>query len=168
MPTVKRGQRRGGFSFGDIYNALASDGDERPGAYFAKATLKRGVYAYTIQTHHSVYATTHEGAKVFTVAHTVEGRTVILPWFTAQDETTELRIERRLGLLGLYGGIGVARPSANYAYPLGYKLANFEGGVPTPMAVQQKMFALEDAETVADVTKVHEAILKRTPERRAL
>ncbi len=36
------------------------------------------------------------------------------------------------------------------------------------MAVQQKMFALEDAETVADVTKVREAILKRTPERRAL
>ncbi len=108
-------------SIGDVYNALASDGDELPGAYFAKVTVKRGVYAYTIQTHHSEYNTTHEGAEVYTVVRTIDGRTVSLPWFAAQDETAEFRIERCLGFLGLYGGIGVARTSANYAYPLGYK-----------------------------------------------
>jgi hypothetical protein len=47
-------------------------------------------------------------------------------------------------------------------------LANFEGSVPQPEAVEQKMLDLEDSETVADVTKIRAALLKRSPEAIAL
>ncbi|MBV9438418.1 MAG: amidohydrolase family protein [Candidatus Eremiobacteraeota bacterium] len=41
-------------------------------------------------------------------------------------------------------------------------LANFEGAVPQPEAVAQRMFDLEDAETVADIKQVREALAKRS------
>lgn len=47
-------------------------------------------------------------------------------------------------------------------------LANFEGSVPQPEAVEQKMLDMEDSETVADVTKIRAALAKRTPEAIAL
>jgi imidazolonepropionase-like amidohydrolase len=42
-------------------------------------------------------------------------------------------------------------------------LANFEGGNPEPEAVAQRMFDLEDAETVADIKVVRDYLAKRTP-----
>ena len=47
-------------------------------------------------------------------------------------------------------------------------LANFEGSIPQPEAVEQKMLDLEDPESVADVTKIRTALAKRTPEAIAL
>lgn len=47
-------------------------------------------------------------------------------------------------------------------------LANFEGSIPQPDAVAQRMFDLEDVETVADVKHVRELMAKRTPEAAAL
>ncbi len=41
-------------------------------------------------------------------------------------------------------------------------LANFEGALPEPDAVAQRMFDLEDAETVADVKQVRDFLAKRT------
>ena len=111
----------GAKSVGDVYNQLASDGDELAASYFAKATLVRGAYAYTIQTHHSAYDTQHEGANTNTGVHTIAGPTVAVPWFVATDETVEARAERCIGFLGVYAGFGVARTSTNYDYPLGYK-----------------------------------------------
>jgi len=40
-------------------------------------------------------------------------------------------------------------------------LANFEGSIPPPMRVEQRMFDVEDPDSVADVTKVRNVILSR-------
>ncbi|MGZ3551159.1 MAG: amidohydrolase family protein [Vulcanimicrobiaceae bacterium] len=47
-------------------------------------------------------------------------------------------------------------------------LANFEGGFPQPDAVAQRMFDLEDPETVADIKHVREVLAKRAPAAAAL
>lgn len=47
-------------------------------------------------------------------------------------------------------------------------LANFEGALPQPDAVAQRMFDLEDAETVADIKDVRSALAKRAPAEAAL
>ena len=47
-------------------------------------------------------------------------------------------------------------------------LANFEGVIPQPDAVAQRMFDLEDVETIDDVKHVRDLMAKRTPEAAAL
>jgi len=47
-------------------------------------------------------------------------------------------------------------------------LANFEGSIPPPMRVEQRMFDVSDPETIADVTKVRKLILSRPAAARAL
>ena len=108
-------------SAGDYYNQLASDGDELPASYLAKATVLHDRFAFTLQSHHSAYDTQHKGANIYTIVHTIAGPDVRVPWFAAQDETVELRAARCIGFAGLYAGIGLVHTSANYDYPLGYK-----------------------------------------------
>jgi hypothetical protein len=105
---------------GDVYNQLASDGDELPNSYFAKLTILGSAYAYTVQTHRSAYDTQHAGANTLTGVHTIAGPTISIPWFIATDETSEARAARCLGVLGLYAGVGIVQTSSNYGYPLGY------------------------------------------------
>ncbi|MDQ2869039.1 MAG: hypothetical protein M3R59_11635 [Verrucomicrobiota bacterium] len=107
-------------SIGDVYNQLASDGDELPTSYFAKATILQSTYAYTLQTHRSAYDTQHEGPNTLTGVHTIAGPTISIPWFVATDETSEARVARCVGILGIYAGVGFVRTSSNYDYPAGY------------------------------------------------
>lgn len=107
-------------SFGDVYNQLASDGDELPASYFVKAQVVRAEYAFSVQAHRSAYDTQHEGAATNTVVRTISGQTIAVPWFVAHDQTAEIRVARCMGLTGLYAGIGFVQTSANYSFPLGY------------------------------------------------
>jgi hypothetical protein len=47
-------------------------------------------------------------------------------------------------------------------------LANFEGSIPPPMRVEQRMFALQDAETVNDVMTTRKRIESASAARRAV
>ena len=47
-------------------------------------------------------------------------------------------------------------------------LANFEGAIPQSDAVAQRMFDLEDVESIADIKHVRDLMAKRTPEAAAL
>jgi hypothetical protein len=108
-------------SMGDVYNQLASDGDESFPSYVVKATYGTGDYAFTWQSHHSKYESQHAGQNVDTVVHTIAGPTVDVPWFNPTDETDELRVERCVRFLGMYVGVGYLTTAANYDYPLGYR-----------------------------------------------
>ncbi len=107
-------------SMGDVYNQLASDGDEAFPSYFAKVTYGKGKYALTWQSHHSKYQSQHAGPDVYTEVHTIAGPTLYVPWFNPTDESDELRAERCMGFFRMYAGIGYFATAANYGYPLGY------------------------------------------------
>jgi len=108
-------------SMGDVYNQLASDGDESFPSYVAKLTYGTGDFAFTWQSHHSKYESQHSGPNVDTVVHTIAGPTVDVPWFNPTDETDELRAERCVGFLRMYAGVGYLTTASNYDYPLGYQ-----------------------------------------------
>jgi hypothetical protein len=105
---------------GDVYNQLASDGDEEFPSYFAKLTYARGSYAITWSSHHSKYASQHEGAQTETVVHTIAGPTVDVPWFNPVEQSNETRLERCTGWERLYVGLGYLETDDSVGYPLGY------------------------------------------------
>jgi hypothetical protein len=107
-------------SFGDVYNQLASDGNEEYPSYYAKLTYARGAYAITWQSHHSEYETQHEGSDTDTVIHTIAGPTISVPWFNATEDTSELRLERCTGWKRIYAGLGYLVTQDNVSFPLGY------------------------------------------------
>jgi hypothetical protein len=107
-------------SFGDVYNQLASDGDEEFPSYYAKLTYAKGDYAITWQSHHSKYASQHAGADIDTVVHTIAGPTISVPWFNPTEETNELRLERCTGWQRIYAGLGYLATADNVSYPIGY------------------------------------------------
>lgn len=107
-------------SFGDVYNQVASDGDESFPSYYAKLTYGDGQYAVTWQRHHSKYESQHTGASVDTVVHTIGGPTIAVPWFNPTEQVDELRAERCLGWQRLYAGVGYLTFTSNYGYPIGY------------------------------------------------
>jgi hypothetical protein len=106
--------------FGDVYNQVASDGDEAFPSYFAKAAYGTGDYAITWQRHYSKYQTQHAGAQVDTIVHAIDGDTYAIPWFDAVEQTDEYRVERCLGWLRLYAGVGYVQTRENISYPIGY------------------------------------------------
>jgi len=108
-------------SLGDVYNQVASDGNEEFPSFFARGTLIRKGYALTIQTHRSEYQTEHTGDQTDTVIHTLAGPDVAVPWFLAIEETDEARIARCIGFFDLYAGIGFLQTSSNLDYPIGYR-----------------------------------------------
>jgi hypothetical protein len=106
--------------FGDVYNQVASDGDEEFPSFFAKAVYGTGDYAFTWQRHYSKYETQHAGAQVDTVVQTISGATIAIPWYNADEQTDEYRAERCLGWLRIYGGISYVQTKENISYPIGY------------------------------------------------
>ena len=108
-------------SIGDVYNQLASDGDERLASYFVKADAINPAYAYTVQVHESAYDTQHGGPFTYTGVHTISGQTIFVSSFVATEQTAEARAARCIiPSLGIYAGIGLVRTAANVHYPLGY------------------------------------------------
>ena len=108
-------------SIGDVYNQLASDGDELPASYFVKADAVYPSYAYTAQVHESAYDTQHGGPFTYTVVHTISGQTISVSSFVATELTAEARAARCIiPSLGIYAGIGLVQTAANVHYPLGY------------------------------------------------
>jgi imidazolonepropionase-like amidohydrolase len=63
---------------------------------------------------------------------------------------------------------GLIRTMLAHHVALSSTLANFEGSIPPPMRVEQRMFALQDAETVNDVMTTRKRIESASAARRAV
>lgn len=84
--------------------------------------------------------------------------------------TTSLAVRRSIATLDVHGPQAQAliRTMIAHHVALSSTLANFEGSIPPPMRVEQRMFDVEDAETVADVMKSRKHVESMPAARRAL
>lgn len=113
-----------------IYNQIATDGEDSFSSYFARGEVQSGEFAGAIQTHDSEYDSQHAGAQTFTVVHTISGATVSVPWFVANDRTSEAHAAVCTRFARLYAGAAYVLASSSYSYPIGHgSLHGFGAGL---------------------------------------
>jgi hypothetical protein len=104
-------------SLGDDYSNFANDGEDATGSYDATAALTCGAYAAKFETRVSHYVTENDGPGTQTLFCTLDGGFASVPYFTATESTSDLRLERSIGRAGISAGLAWVTTGTNYGCP---------------------------------------------------